>query len=412
MVRFDQEGLFDRLASRQALPIDVMRPLAAEIARFHAAAEPRRDHGGRSGLAWVIDGNATAFDDQGGILDPELGRHVTDVARAQLDRHGALLDARRDAGLVRQCHGDLHLRNIVLIEGRPVLFDAIEFNDEIACIDVLYDVAFLLMDLWRRELPRHANALWNGYLTDSADVEGVSLLPLLLSCRAAVRAKTSATAADLQHDTSRRRELEDLARRYLDMAAQLLRPPEPALIAVGGPSGSGKSTLAMSLAPSVGAVPGAVVVRSDELRKQLSGVDPLHRLGREGYTTEMSQRVYAALGARADRVLRAGHSVIVDAVFARLSDRRAIEQCAAAAGVPFIGIWLDAPQALLVDRVAHRERDASDADAAVVRDQLEQDTGPIVWARLDASPGLDDVRQRAVAAIDRRLGRAVAVMRQ
>jgi aminoglycoside phosphotransferase family enzyme/predicted kinase len=409
MARFDQEGLFDRLAARQALSIDLMRSLASEIARFHAASEPRRDHGGRSGLTWVIDGNAAGFIDQGsGILDPALGRQVTEAARAELDRHGMLLDARRDAGRVRQCHGDLHLRNIVLIDGRPTLFDAIEFNNEIACVDVMYDVAFLLMDLWRRDLPRHANALWNGYLTDSGDIEGVSLMPLFLSCRAAVRAKTSATAAGLQADPSRRRALEELARRYLEMAAQLLRPPAPALVAVAGLSGSGKSSLARALAPTVGAVPGAVIVRSDEIRKQLSGVDPLYRLGAEGYTSEMSRRVYAALGDRADRVLRRGHSAIVDAVFARPSDRARVEQLAVAAGVPFIGIWLDAPEHVLVDRVAHRKRDPSDADAAVVGAQLRQDTGPISWSRLDASPGLEVVLERAVALIDERSGTSIA----
>jgi hypothetical protein len=409
MARFDQEGLFDRLAARQALPIDLMRPLASEIARFHAAAEPRFDHGGRSGLAWVVDGNAAGFHEQGaGILDPAIAGGVTDAARAQIARHSALLDTRRDAGLVRQCHGDLHLRNIVLIDGRPTLFDAIEFNDEIACIDVMYDLAFLLMDLWRRDLPRHANALWNGYLADSEDVDGIALLPLFLSCRAAVRAKTSATAAGLQPDASRRGELEELARRYLEMAGQLLRPPAPTLVAVGGLSGSGKSTLAMALAPSVGAVPGAVVVRSDEVRKQLSGVGPLHRLGPEGYTAEMSRRVYAELGAHADRVLRGGHSAIVDAVFARPTDRQFIEQLAAAAGVPFVGVWLDAPQDVLVDRVAHRERDASDADAAVVRDQLGQETGHISWSRLDASAGLDVVLKRAVVVIGERSGTSIA----
>jgi aminoglycoside phosphotransferase family enzyme/predicted kinase len=396
MARFDQDALFDRLAARQGLPVALMQSLASEIATFHAAAEPRVDRGGRSGLEWVIDGNAAGFDEQGaGILDAAIGREVTAAARAHLDRHGALLDARRDAGRVRQCHGDLHLRNIVLIEGRPTLFDAIEFNDQIACIDVMYDVAFLLMDLWRRDLPRHANALWNGYLAESGDVEAVPLLSLFLSCRAAVRAKTSATAAGLQDDPRRRRELEELARRYLDLAAELLRPPAPSLIAVGGLSGSGKSSLAMALAPSVGAVPGAVVIRSDEIRKQLSGVGPLHHLGAEGYTADMSRRVYATLGEHAERVLPGGHAVIADAVFARESDRQRIEHLAAAAGVPFVGIWLDAPEAVLVERVAHRERDASDADAAIVRTQLGQDTGRISWTRIDASPGLDAVQKRA-----------------
>src|SRR5438105_1135173 len=179
----------------------LMRPLAAAIARFHVAADRRPDHGGRSGMAWVVEGNATEFAEQGtGMLDSAVCTSVTTEARGTLDRHAALLDGRRDAGFVRQCHGDLHLRNIVLLDGRPTLFDGVEFNDEIACTDVLYDLAFLLMDLWRRGLPDHANAVWNRYLSETEDLAGLAAMPFFLSCRAAIRAKTSATALRLQTD--------------------------------------------------------------------------------------------------------------------------------------------------------------------------------------------------------------------
>ena len=405
MVRFDQDGLFDRLAARAALDIELMGALATAIAQFHLAAEPRRDHGGRAGMTWVVDGNATGLAEQGaGILDPAVCATVTSEARQALERHGILLDARRDAGFVRRCHGDLHLRNIVLLDGRPTLFDAIEFNDEIACIDVLYDLAFLLMDLWRRHLPRHANAVWNGYLSDTADLEGVALLPLFLSCRAAVRAKTSATTATLQRDPQRRMELEELARDYLGMAGTLLRPPAPCLVAVGGVSGTGKSTLALALAPSVGAVPGAAVIRTDEIRKRLCGVDPLVRLGADGYTPEVSRRVYAMVAERAATLARGGHAVIADAVFARHADREAIERAAAVAGVPFIGLWLDAPEPVLIGRSASRRRDPSDADAAVIRNQLAQDMGPMLWHRVDASAAAEQVLQHAAGVLTDCLG--------
>jgi uncharacterized protein len=404
MVRFDQEGLFDRLAARDALDIELMRPLATAIAHFHLAAERRPDHGGRSGMRWVVDGNATGFAEQGaGILEPSLCATVTSQARQALERCGTLLDARRDAGFIRQCHGDLHLRNIVLLDGRPTLFDAIEFNDEIACIDVLYDLSFLLMDLWRRRLPRHANVLWNGYLTDTADLDGVALLPLFLSCRAAIRAKTSVTAATLQRDSQRRTELEQVARDYLVTAAALLRPPAPYLIAVGGVSGTGKSTLALALAPSVGAVPGAVVIRSDEIRKRLCGVEPPEHLGPEGYTPEVSRRVYAMVAERAASLARGGHAVIADAVFVRQPDRESIERAAAAAGVPFVGLWLDAPEPVLLARAARRRRDPSDADAGVIRSQLVQETGPILWQRVDASPAAENVLQYAIGVLNDRL---------
>jgi aminoglycoside phosphotransferase family enzyme len=317
MNRFPQDALFDRLASADRLDLALMSPLAAAIAKFHVSAERRADHGGRSGMAWVVEGNAAGVAEFGRtFLVQSACDRVTDESRRELEQRAALLEQRRESGFVRHCHGDLHLRNIVLLDGRPTLFDGVEFNDEISCTDVVYDLAFLLMDLWRRKLPRHANAVWNGYLGETNDFDGVSLLPLFLSCRAAVRAKTSATAAELQNELPRRNELHGTAREYLAMAEQLLHPPSPSLIAIGGLSGSGKSTLALGLAPLVGAVPGAVVLRSDETRKRLCGVPPLEPLAPEGYSPQMSARVYATLAERAALTLRGGHSAIVDAVYA------------------------------------------------------------------------------------------------
>ena len=398
MVRFDQEGLFDRLAARSALDVSLMRPLASAIAEFHLAAARRDDHGGRSGMAWVIDGNEAGFTEHGAdMLDPVLAAEITASSRAELDDRADLVDRRRQDGFVRQCHGDLHLRNIVLLDGLPTLFDGIEFNDAIACVDVLYDLAFLLMDLWRRRLPRHANAVLNGYLAGTDDLAGLPLLPLFLSCRAGVRAKTSATAARLQQNPQRARELKDLARTYLLMARDLLRRSPPRLVAIGGHSGSGKSTLALALAPSIGGVPGALVLRSDEIRKSLCGVGPLQRLGSHAYTPEMTARVYRTLVDRATVAIQAGWTVIMDAVFARPADRAIAEAVAETAAVPFVGIWLDAPAEVLIDRAEHRGADASDADAAIVRLQGAQDPGVIRWQRFDADTSATSVLQRAQA---------------
>ena len=400
MNRFDEDQLFDRLAAQKELDLTLMRPLATAAAQFHAGAEPRPDHGGRAGMTWVATGNAEGFAEFGqGILDESTCQQVTAETLREIERHAVLLEMRRAGGLVRQCHGDLHLRNIVLLGGRPTLFDAIEFNDEIACTDVLYDLAFLLMDLWRRQLPGHANVVWNGYLADAGDHSGISLMPLFLSCRAAVRAKTSATAARLQSDGGARGELERAAQDYLAMARQFLRPPPPSVVAIGGFSGTGKSTLALALAAGVGAPPGAVVLRSDELRKQLCGVAPLERLGPEGYTSEISQRVYAALTAQAGTVVRAGFSAIADAVFARSADRKAIEQTALEAGVPFVGLWLEAPEPLLVERLRRRVADASDADVDVLHMQSAPGAGHITWQRLDASAAADVVLASAASRI-------------
>jgi uncharacterized protein len=402
MHRFDQEGLLDRLAARGALALDLMHPLAAAIARLHAGAEAHHDRGGAAGMSWVVEGNAAAFADEGtAIFPPAAVRALTAAARTAIERLAGRLDARRDAGLVRRCHGDLHLRNIVLIDGLPTLFDGIEFNDDIACTDVLYDLAFLLMDLWRRRMPLHASIVWNDYLRDTLDLDGVALMPLFLSCRAAVRAKTSASAAALQEDALRRAALEALAREYLDLARDLLDPAPACLVAIGGFSGSGKSTLARSLAPLAGAVPGAVVLRSDEVRKALFGLAPAERLGPAGYTPEVTHRVYATLEARARAVLRGGHAAIVDAVFARPEDRERIAEIAAAAGVPLVGLWLDAPESVLMERLSRRRDDPSDADPAVLRAQLMAGAGTIGWHRLCAASGPQDVLRQAVDLVAR-----------
>jgi hypothetical protein len=155
----------------------------------------------------------------------------------------------------------------------------------------------------------------------------------------------------------------------------------------------------MAIAPLVGATPGGVVVRSDETRKRLCGVDPLQRLGVEGYTADVTRRVYATIAQRARDVIGVGHAAIVDAVFARPADRDAIERVANDAHVPFVGIWLEAPEPVLLARSEQRELDASDADATVIREQLARGTGAIAWHPIDASRAPDDVLRATVRAL-------------
>lgn len=400
MRRFDQEALLDRLAARGALELGVCATLAEEVACFHRDAPRRDEMGGAAAMAWVIDGNVEGLAEQGaGVLDADMCAALARESRAALSRHAARLDERCRSGAVRQCHGDLHLRNIVLLDGRPTLFDAVEFNDRISCGDVLYDLAFLLMDLWRRRLPRHANVVLNGYLHEIGDWTGLALLPLFLSCRAAVRAKTSATAGRLAADAGARRDYEDASRAYLTASLDLLRPAAASLVAVGGLSGTGKSTQALGLAPQVGPVPGAVVLRSDQVRKQMFGVPASARLGAEHYTAEASARVYARLLELAGRILGAGHGVVVDAVFAKPHERDAIEAVAAAAGVMFSGVWLETSDDVRVERVGARLADVSDADAAVARRQAAVETGQIGWTPVDATPSPDRVLARVREAV-------------
>lgn len=401
MSRFDQRLLFDHMAEAGVLPLQLMRPLAAAIARLHSTADCRTNHGGWKAMRRVIDGNAAAFGAEAAdILDRARCRMLTSRARIELDHGDVLIESRRVDGWVRHCHGDLHLRNIVLLDGQPTLFDAIEFNDDISSIDVLYDLAFVLMDLWRLGLPHHANIVWNGYLEEMADLDGLALMPLFLSCRAAIIAKTTATSANLQTDASQRLVLQTVANDYLTMAETLLAPPRPRLVAIGGLSGSGKSTLAGTLAPSLDAPPGAVVIRSDEIRKRLCGVKPLDRLGPEGYTDEMTRRVYATLMEHAHKVLYGGYTAIIDAVFAEPADRAAMAHVARTAGVPFVGIWLEAAKPILLSRIERREPDASDAGIDVVHRQLARRLEAVEWHHLDAAKTRQQVCDAAAAIIE------------
>ncbi len=402
MARFDEDGLFDRLAERNALDESLMMELAAAIAGFHERAAPRFDHGGKAAVAWVVEENLKALArDTPALFDRTLNERLQTLSREALGRHGVLLDRRRDAGFVRHCHGDLHLRNVCLIEGKPTLFDAVEFNEAIACIDVLYDLAFLLMDLERRGLRGLANVVFNHYLALSEDaaanVEGLAALPLFLSCRAGIRAQTDAASAASQPDRGEAQRYVREARLYQKMAVGFLSPSPPRLVAVGGLSGAGKSTLARGLAPAVGAAPGALVLRSDVTRKRLFGVDPLTRLGPEGYAAPVTARVYRTLSARALLALGAAHAVIADAVFARPAERRAIEDVAKRAGVPFTGLWLEAPVKLMEKRLGRRRRDASDATPAILRRQRGRRLGPIGWHRVDTSGDIDAALGSAAA---------------
>jgi aminoglycoside phosphotransferase family enzyme/predicted kinase len=401
MRRFEQRDLLSEMAGDGRLTTGLMSDLAVAIAAFHEQAEVHRDRAaGSQAMSWVVRENGAEFAERDDLFDPAAAARLTEVSLAEVDRHGALLDRRAESGQVRLCHGDLHLRNVVLLDDRPTLFDAIEFNDAIACIDVLYDLAFLLMDLEQRDLRSYANAVLNRYLQRRDDLEGLALLPLFLSARAAVRAKVAASLeavaeADAEQK-AQRREAQD----YFQRALAYLTPAPARLVAVGGLSGSGKSTLARAIAPQLGRAPGALHLRSDILRKQLAGVAETDRLPPDSYTAEASQQVYAELDRQASRALAAGQSVVVDAVFARPEERDAVQALARKANAAFTGLWLEAPPKVLASRVAARHGDASDADETVVEKQLTYDLGSIEWRRLDAAGDLSRLRDKALEIIN------------
>lgn len=306
-------------------------------------------------------------------------------------------------GFIRRCHGDLHLGNVIAWKGEPVPFDALEFDEGLATIDVLYDLAFLLMDLKRRDLTRAANQVLNRYLWRGGDLEGLkglALLPLFFSLRAAVRAMVALDRGRIglsDAHTSLGHVSETLS-----LAASAILPPPPRLIAIGGLSGTGKSTLGAALAPEIPPVPGALHLRSDMERKRLAGVEAEARLPPESYSAQASGAVYRRLLQRAETALQAGHSVIVDAVFAKPDERRAMAMLAARLGVSFQGLWLEAPLCIMRSRVADRTGDASDATPDIVMRQMAYRLGDIAWTKIAAGSEAEATLESARQALDGR----------
>jgi aminoglycoside phosphotransferase family enzyme/predicted kinase len=382
MRRFDEHAV---LAARPwAVDGALADALGRAVAGFHAAAPLRPQGGGGKALKFTIDSNAKLLRE----LAPDLGadrvERLVEGTYAAFERQLALLDERRGRGFARHCHGDLHLGNILLEGGRPILFDCIEFNDVLSEIDVQYDLAFLLMDLDFRRRRDAAVRVLSAYLDQAqrhfgpAVIEGLAALPLMLSVRAAVRAHVNAHSGDPAGASA-----------YLDAAIAHLDPPGPRLVAVGGLSGSGKTTFARLIAPGFGPSPGAVVLRTDEIRKRLAGAGPTEPLSRDIYTPEFYEKVYDVLVAEARGLLAVGRAVVLDATFLEPAMRARVERLAAEAGVSFSGVLLEAPADVLAARVEGRAGDASDANVAVLMGQIERlasqgPPGP-AWSRIDAS---------------------------
>lgn len=387
MVRFDENQTLDHLAERGALDETIPRKLAAVVVAMHERAEIADTITWLAALDDYVAQNTTEFIRHPAIFPDMLVITLERKTRAALARVRPLLLGRGEMGLVRRGHGDLHLGNIAMIDGEPLAFDAIEFDPVVASGDVLYDLAFLLMDLWERSMDGAANAVFNGYFEASHrldDCDGLVAMPLYLSLRAAIRAKV--TAARLaQAGRANGDDIAASALRYFRLALDLLTPPDPRLLAVGGLSGTGKSLLSRTLAPSIGPAPGALVLRSDAERKVRFGIAETARLPAEAYSEDVSRAIYGLLMEKARRANRAGHSVIVDAVFARPEEREAIEAVARAANVAFSGLFLKADLDTRIRRIGGRGPDASDATAAVARQQQSFKLGKLGWATVDAS---------------------------
>jgi uncharacterized protein len=400
MRRFDEQRTLDHLAG----DIDeaLADALGHAVAAAHARAQSVEAEPWIAAIGSYVDEHAEAFGQYPDIFDRAAIDSLTGASRTAYARIVPLLRGRARRGLIRRIHGDLHLGNIVLIDGKPVLFDAIEFSDVIASGDVLYDLAFLLMDLCERGLNEAANVVLNRYLAEmhkAEDLDGLAALPFFLAMRAEIRAVVTAARME-RAATADRAAIATSARAYFAFAQRAIAPPHPAFIAIGGLSGTGKTRLARALAPLIGPMPGAVIVRSDVERKALFGIGETEKLPEQAYTAAVNARVYGVLADKARRILAAGHASIVDAVFAEPPERAALAATAKAAGVPMQGLFLIADLQARLARVGARRSDASDATQDVARSQENYDVGELDWRQIDASGAASETAARARAALD------------
>jgi len=377
LVQFDEAGRLDARFEAGRIDAAACRDLGEAIASVQsgqAVAAADSGHGSPERLRAVFRMN----------LD-EIRRHRPDAARladtieqwleARLTRDLAHFEARIAAGRIRECHGDLHLANLVLLDGQPVAFDSIEFNPDLRWIDVASDIAFLTMDLESRGRPDLAAQVTSAWMEAADDRAAAAVLPVHRVARAVVRGAVAAirsAQADCPPDALAvaRRECD----RYLDLAERLAKQSPPLLLVTTGVSGSGKTTLA---AECVG-VFGAVRLRSDVERKRLFSMVATDRPGdvdatRALYAAKTTRRVYERLAALARSLLEAGSSVVVDATCNTRSQRELLTAVASDTGTRIVWLEIDLPAELLYARVAARAaegRDPSDATPEILRAQL------------------------------------------
>ena len=397
MARFDEEQTLDRIAQTQQIAPSIAVALADAILQSHRNASRADGESWVASIPGIIDRNTAKFREMRGLNVAAIERLA---ARSQdyLSKVRVLLERRAALGFVRRCHGDLHLANIALVDGRPRLFDAIEFDPTIATTDVLYDLAFTLMDMVHFNNESASNAVFNHCLAATSDenLDGLATLPLFLSMRAAIRAHVLFTKSEQMADG---KVVWRDAKRYFDLACRLIEPTPPMLVAIGGLSGTGKSVLARALAGIVEPPPGAVILRSDVVRKHLFEVTETTALPLEAYQAETSQSVYDLLSKTATRVLAQGCSVVLDAAFQREAQRAALADWARQHPGRFVGLFLTADLATRLSRIERRKHDASDATREVALQQEATPLGAVSWHKVDASGTPEETLQRSVACL-------------
>lgn len=438
MRQFPQEAQLDRLVDRGALHVEQVEALAADLAAFHHRADRGADRGKEDSpfgtperIALPMRENfeqiRSSFDKQAGNEPAgppgpdtlpydraEQLRRVEAWSEADHAAHWDVFLQRKAGGFVRECHGDLHLANMVLWEGKVLPFDCLEFNAHLRWIDVMSDVAFVTMDLAKRGRYEWANRLLNRYLEESGDYAGLRVLRGYQVYRALVRAKVAVLQQRQSENEAEWGQLRALYGAYADLAERYTRPDRQAVIITHGCSGSGKTVMSRLVAQACG----AILARSDVERKRLFGMTPSARSGSALdaglYSPDANRNTYERLADLARTILDAGYSAIVDGAFLRQWQRAALRRVAASGGAPFVILDAQAPEALMRERIRRREQeglDASEANLAVfdrqmaTREPFEPDEeAAVVRVQTEQRIAPDSI----LAAVDRIAGRAHA----
>jgi uncharacterized protein len=394
MRQFDRHDELGELLATRGVDAAELAALGEHVARFHASAAPvvaTSPFGTASALRKVIlDNFASLRRLPEAVQWQETVRALERWVELTHARLATLIDSRRDSGLVRECHGDLHCGNVVRWAGALTPFDGIEFDPALRFIDVTNDIAFLTMDLAMHDRPDLRRAVLQAWTQALGDFGGLPLLPYFETYRALVRAKVAALRALQEQAGSEHRSLDcGTAARYLAWAIGRARQSPPCLILTCGLSGSGKTSVARAVATPLL----ALHVRSDVERKRLAGLGPLDdsRSPPDGgiYTRDFTERTYARLKDCATSALLGGESVIVDAAFLRRHERRDMIGLAKGMTVPVGILHCVAPLDVLRERLAGRSRSGGDASEAGVAILARQ---PGYWEEFD-----DDERAKVVA---------------
>jgi len=373
MIQFDQSCLFDQKLVQGTLQPRWMDDLANHVACFHTRAEINNDTGfDHTALLadHIRDNLSIAARYVGLAISPADLATLSSFADTALKDRQAVLAQRQSDKHVRHCHGDLHFRNITLIDGAPTLFDCIEFNDAYSIIDTMNDIAFVVMDCDAHGRSDLGMRFLSRYLEYSGDYGGLPLLSLYLFYRASVRGKVACILADELPDYQQQPQWLE-ARRYFDLALAYTQSGTPRLFAIGGLSGSGKSHLALQCCGKEC----AIIIRTDATRKRIASDFPDLAL----YGKQMHIHTYHAMFDAARTALAAGFSVILDATFLHPDSRRQAHALASECAVPLHFYWLDMGEAILRKRIRKRQRsatDISDADLSVLELQLAEYNRP------------------------------------